>query len=506
MNAFRALPDEALEQILRNVSLSIAHLWMAGDSLFNLRIVRCCKTVQTDSILKRSKISRWPRLFSQLTGLQTLNIEVDSFGERTDVISREVRKLPPTLTELSLRFELAQSIPLENLDYGMDGYGAINPFFNISQTQLPTYWSLKDLFPRLKKAAFAPFRATVQAPLFGACFDNLPDTLEDLTWTGLLKSTTNFSSLPRTLTSLDLEMAIGSHLSPETVQTLPPSLRYLKGISTRDVEVIRALPSTIRSVDCLHPFENFISSDMLDALPSGTQVLDVGAHIAKLKPDPSGLLPSTRWLPCGLTEIRMLNRLDYQMLTLFPKTITAIGRVDIDLKDVLRHISSGDGSLEACWPPNLTKLSLTGVGGIPEDSTVQLLPNSLEVLEISRVGLSLSIIPKTLTLLHTLEITSIDIITEEEALTLHRIPSTVTRLKISRILSSFFGALPPKLLELETFWTPGPISAYHLALLPPTLMVMKIQVKAQKIVSDYPPNERFSAPLQYLNWSEIRRL
>lgn len=233
MTTLAHMSDDILAQILEVTHLALVNLWMAGDANLNLRIARCCRVVTTEEDLTYRTLQQWPRMLGELKSLHTLKIHVNHITEDPVVLEREIQRLPPTLTELSLSFQTAPIIPTASLEATRPAGEIEHAPTSIAdllagnqKSKISTSSWLSTSFPALRKAEFVSifhynFRGLI--PLF-------PPTLETLSYSWVLFKNGDavqfFSTLPRGLTSLTM-----AHFkfSPSATQALPPGLTNLVG-------------------------------------------------------------------------------------------------------------------------------------------------------------------------------------------------------------------------------------------------------------------------------------
>lgn len=502
MSSLNACPDDALSVILELSQLAVISLWMTGDSLLRTRIVRSCRSVSTDqSMLFHKSLKRWPRMFSQLTALRSLQIGVTSILEDIDIVSAQIRSLSPTLEVLNLSFYranqiLLRSTPSPNLGIIISRFwnrltSSEDATINDTQPSSSACWSVAERFPRLTELTLSCHLVgyswpTVAVPLSEVdAFGSLPESLHTLTWNGLVHAQSTFSDfslLPRGLKSLSLG---GPNTPPivihtaATAATLPPRLTHLTN-RVHNSDALAALPRTLIegfSSSWLH-YHPTAAASMLAAIPPMVprcEDLDVSS-LAVTHP--------RRWpelLPKFLTTFSAYNhRFTADEIEMLPRTIINLYSLGIVVQS-FKTRSENPQATHALWPPRLCRTRFLSDSGVESAEDMQYLPPTLTDifhLEGPHVLSSLGrCFPQLVRYSSSLPVFLVNII--------QPLPDTLVRLElylsqspqISRIEPQSFQMMPHglKVLYLHGAAFTTPESSLHLEHLPRTIEDMIVQ-------------------------------
>lgn len=390
MSQLAGVSDEALSKIMELSSLDLVHLWLAGNANFNRRIERSCLFIYTSSDLQERKLKRWPRMFSRLTALQVLNIDVRSVSEPVAAISSQVRLLSPSLLTLNLSFWCANSILLNDASTAF----IIGRDREYRKSMVGSnLWNVSTHFPRLKEVTFWNSGLHTGSPLIcadSASFAIFPASLQKLAWNAMLHDQTTFYELPQDLLSLHVEDgwsdASASHTSIAGF-SFPPNLTHLEGFEARGASALAALPRTLKTGDWFNPVfvQSLLTPEVLAALPPATLAIN---DFFILKPDAFTKI-GVSWptaLPKSLTRLQSPAPLNAEVLSLLPRTIRFLEESPIELDD-LSNLAQVQGieKLYSLWPSELESLELTTTPSFVPTEHMRLLPRTLRSLNIPKL-------------------------------------------------------------------------------------------------------------------------
>ena len=363
MTTLNGLADEVLSQIFSLSSLDVVTLWTSGDPLMRMRISRCSLDIKTSSSLRRSILKKWPQMFSQLSSLCSLFIQVDMFDEHISLIAAKLKTLPSTVTHLWLQFRLASVLPFG--DKLSDLTAPINDLaVYSSEADAPICWNISHYFPHLRKAGFLesykpPNRSVIIPQLFPSYFGVFPANLEELHWNGLFSGNHDFSQLPVGLTSLNFVTQQFATLDAKSLSTLSlPNLTELNGFkSDGTIESLRSLPRTLRIGHFLS-FPTNLTPELLAAIPPCLESINGPSSISLPSFEALGMAWQSA-LPQSLTELDLSFPAPFNptSLAMLPRTLTKLTRVTIDFVSMMTmSLGEGPAATLSCWPPNLSTI------------------------------------------------------------------------------------------------------------------------------------------------------
>lgn len=496
------LADDILSLILELSCLDVVTLWLTGDTTLQARLLRACTAVRTSPALSTLKLRRWPRIISRFRSLRALDINVRNIKKiAIEDLVTEIKRLPPTLTELKLFFPGAPRIPVI-CNGGRQG--SILPL-QTAHREGPkvqvTYWNVKKHFPLLRKVAFVekkeaqfiPLNAGL-IPLSTASFSIFPPGLLELQWTGKLESTTNLLALPRDLTVLNFSKSAYNHLSISAVEHLPPALTYLNGVTILTIKSLDRLPKTLRSGDWINgPLLKCTPQAMprfLRSLPPATQSI-----LGKLKIQNGYFTKLGTWwasmLPSTLTELHVEGRTLYSKdIELLPRTLLRLVNVSLDYTELFERSEAEGGT--NFWPPQLASIWVEGHTGSASASMFTLFPPSLTELRGIRVSLGTCILSSAEKLPSRLAVFNARYPDFKEVFLRVPLPPTLRELELENVSISpqSFSMLPRHLVRLTARDTSLAVEklAPCMTLLPNTLEYLNLGVVQRAALLVLPPN------------------
>lgn len=378
---FLSLPTQIFDLILSYEGLSQAamHLWLSGDARMQNKI-RGITLVDLQSTSDYA-LDSFCSFILELPKLRRLTLDRGSGRMiKSHALASQLKKLPPSLTQLSLRVQNSASF-LTN-DYAPN----LSSIFESDGTPtIECVWSMETAFPQLHTLELRHSRN----------FDllMLPSSLTSLT----LRLYLNidhvvehfYRHLPRQLLHLDLQ-GLGTTKSFGHLVDLPPNLTTL----TSDVSLTDAHQNfqdfydTVRLPQTLTHLESEVlivrTRDDLELLPASLTTLGPVFFEQFISYDEIGL------------HLPHLTSLDLkQMYAFTPSVIRKLPHslISLYLRMNMEHIAAGD------WPKGLKKLVLYGNCSNVRGSAM---PSNLTSLKIEVVPISatdLSHLPRTLRLL-----------------------------------------------------------------------------------------------------------
>ena len=500
MAELASVSDEVLNQILESSSLHVITLWRCGNHNFNHRIERSCSYVRSCPILSSTTLKKWPRMLSRLSALQVLHIHVIAIDEPIAAISTQIRRLSPSLQKLSLSFERANAVLLE------DGSPTLFLDDNHSYRHnlvASSLWNVSTSFPNLKEATFWNSGSLLGSHFVCAdteSFAIFPASLQKLAWNPLFHTSTLFHRLPQGLLSLEVK---DDWTEPTYTQgaavgnSMPKNLTHLAGFSPSGDIAIASLPRTLKTGDWLSRSQatSILTPGLLAALPPATMILNEFFEIQLEDFNRLGISWPTA-LPPSLTSFQSPICLDATTLSLLPRTLRSITLTTIEIGSLSRlEEECGLEKVHNVWPPLLEHLEIHSTPPFTPIEHSKLLPRTLKGLMFlepeaypPNLFEDMGDLPPLLTSLEASNCTwgcmklpnmpqsllSLKLYGAYDPWTMHLIPRSVTSLKLRNTSISTEDAnatlqLPPKLEALRLL----SIHVNLLPRLPPTLTLLE---------------------------------
>ena len=383
-----SLPTELLDTILSfNASQGTLSLWLTGNYAIQRQIALGVTSIHLKNTQEFS-MTKLPQFILKLSKLRRLIIDrASKMLYQSNRASSLVRKLPPTLTELRLRYADSAAALAEDEDNNISHWFepeedlVTDAYAGDLDDQTPkegenSRWTLAVAFPKLSVLEISN--------LSGLNLPTLPPSLTDLTTTlppPQFDLKHFFQSLPRQLLRLELTKS-PRFLEPCVWQYLPPGLQtYVSAVEEDDVDSppfghLR-LPASLTELRT----DSFIadSESMACLPPTITTISDIfhGEFDAYAKL--ISLLPNLRTLDAYYLSMDLANA---SFMRSLPSTLTSL-RITVNLEE----ISADD------WPKSLVALRLSPDS---ENFRIEAIPPNLTILDTRK---SLIITPSDMALL-----------------------------------------------------------------------------------------------------------
>lgn len=320
------LPPHILDSILTssNITFMVIALYKCGSSALNYNFSQggCTSVYLEDKNV--DSMSRWPKMITTLRRLRVLRIDRCGYMATPDIFSVELQKLPPTLTELSLKCEGAVLSCLASTGPTTPESSPPTPPTGWPESRL---WNMGRLFPQLQTLILMDWIITFTArPDFSIQdISVLPPTVTTLAL-GIENNNFNGSLIEKLLPELQsLEMFFMNE-----IDVWPASLTRISGFSLRSRSNLDALTAKLpRGLKgrLLWPFSPSIAA----ALPPALEEMDITGRqsIAYQDFERLGLTPWTRTLPARLTKLTVYYPLTAKDISSLPKTLIKVlfGRI-----------------------------------------------------------------------------------------------------------------------------------------------------------------------------------
>lgn len=338
MHLLSGLSDDVLTLILDFEPTCAISLIRCGDKTLSLKVTRSCQSFATPQGLELAFC--WPRLLSTFPRLRSVNFTAKYMREPRDIVAREVKRLPKSLTRLVICIPDAAYVLYSKFTTQAD---IPEPLVHLQPISSPvsSLWNVAQYFPRLQELEMSgSAHSTSSIRLRAADLSVFPSSLRKLELPSTILPLSNFSTLPRDLQWLDI--LVPTPPSTSDLATLPPNLTFLSGVSVKSTSSLKALPRTLTKCSELKTFEESV-------LPPGLLYFRVTGST------PPGIdsLAWTSRLPRSITEISLGGVLDSLTVPLLPRGITRINgftQAPIVLEDLYESPTS---RLEGFWPPHL---------------------------------------------------------------------------------------------------------------------------------------------------------
>lgn len=376
---YRNFPNEVLAIILEQASDMRISLWLCGDKAFNARICHLPTSFSCPTELHEAY--KWPQALEEFRSLVSVSFRADLLREPLHMVFKKVKKLPPTLKHLVLRFEGADLLLFREINLSLwakSGFSTrcVSPFspnsawydslmaipaifeeFHLyesasmasstsslksSKSSLESaFWDVSALFPVLETLSIEDPKAKSSRHIGPTEYRLLPSSLItlELSSFALYK---DFSALPRGLTSLVCQRTFPeSNLPHLSLKSLPPSLATFIG-SEGTLQEVLDLPASITKVEARHVPPNQIAS----LLPPSLKALSLDFDSSYRFNQEFSLLPR------GLTEVGMAGTLwAADNLSLLPRTVTHLRQVWALNSTLGLGTLSLQELYDSVWPP-----------------------------------------------------------------------------------------------------------------------------------------------------------
>lgn len=485
------LPREILAYILElsDSSYLVIDLWKTGDPKLQHKLSTCITKLDIRDTNPLST-SRWPKLISSLSKLQSLYIDrrhswiMDSAAH----LSREMQLLPPSLTSISLFSEDASTVLIE-----LSRAGNAFQCGSIGTSVM----GLSSLLPSLQtlKIGCDEDKTVVHVNLAG-----LPQTLTCLHLpSNLVRG--NSSAFPQGLTELDQEP---EGISWDGKLPLPPGLSSLRignlGVYDPMARWLLNLPQSLTALRLpCQDDQVVLPLSAIALLPRNLNELEMETSVDNDATYSSSDQPQQVSWPISLTSLALIYDsccFGSHVLATLPPQLT---HLSIDTKYfVPPPYVTGTSSFE--WPSSLTSLRL-------EVQHDQHLPLNLDLhlspaLQKLYLDVDLTTLttcrkfPPNITDLRLYERSSfrrwsisadlppslVTLIAPKASLKLNQIPTSVTRLKVDKILKS--ASTPSQTDSSSSASTAS--SASSLSQWPPHLLKLSLGTLNMSMASDLP--------------------
>jgi hypothetical protein len=490
------LPPELLSDILSQVpGFSILNLWKSGNRRLMTTMANGGVTVARFVDVAKLSTSRYPKALPHFRHLRVLALEVSSsIGLPAPLLNTELKKLPPSLQELTLSCREAEECLFEPAQYDLQAL-----FDTSSRSPVSPYrlWDLTSSFPDLMKLH-------IDANIHWLTDDDVPALPQTLQYLHLSHhshvTAESASKLPRGLQTLGVGQRFAP--SPEDASRLPPNLTrlHLSGSAKLSEQVFKALPDTITRLDTSL---FYITDEMIKCFPQSLRQLAFyyNTHITskffdnqppmltrlRLHSAYSCILDEemTAKLPRTLIELRTDVRVIWSKLT--PTSIPPrLSILEVDgftytgdtwkhLPDSLLLLSVGQilrEDLPSALPPKLSKLELK-LDLNSKHVSFNFLPQTLLEIAISYHTNPDSFVPNLPTFLTRLSIRTDINLRNKDVPLLPRHLQHLSLQGVTLIDGSSFGDLPPRLLSLAIILA-EPFIPAHASSLPSTLQTLNL--------------------------------
>ena len=372
------LPLDILTQILNDdTSFLVIDLWKCGSTALNGKLRRGVVSVSLKHSAEKST-TRYPRCLKEFINLQRLAIESTTAPLCSiPTLRKELRKLPSTLTELSLGFQgVTKALFMErpfvlssnaskperpeeglhpdHIDQPPSSKHLKHEELDHTDTDHDEQWNLDVTWPHMKRLSvyFDTFAVT---PPFTVVSRLLPQSLEYLRFDpGFDHPLHDFSSLPPNIKSLVLSR---ESIDSEGLRCLPQSLTDIGDCLDEQATCLLASEPSLLPNLTTFPLNIDLDPDIAIHTELCTGTVPCPQNLKELvfiDTEPEEIFHEAFALPAELKSLKLKSSgakfdLNAEWLTRYiPQALTALEVEMIDFKEIELSM----------WPPHLTSLCL----------------------------------------------------------------------------------------------------------------------------------------------------
>lgn len=227
-----------------------------------------------------------------------------------------LQSLSPTLTEIRLYLVDATSAFVLTNPKHSSSNSTHNPSDQMPDGR-PVLWNVAESFPMLQSLELYDIVLGSPFQLFSRDLAMFPASLRTLHWQGaFLSGNDDFSLLPLSLTSLGLQHR---NCTVEILQSLPPSITHFGRTLIDRIELIGALPKTLKTVPGMAI--PFFTPEFAAALPHHLAELNIWERDLKVQLFESLNLNWASCFPKSLTLLSITTPLNVSHIAALPRTL-----------------------------------------------------------------------------------------------------------------------------------------------------------------------------------------
>lgn len=358
MTTLLGLSDDALSTIFQWSCLDVVTLYLCGSQSLNIRMTRCCHTIQSSPSIETLALKRWPRIFEKFSSLSVLRITAASLmthdthdlGESTPILD-QIKKLNPNLSRLELQFKNAPQLMTDRSTRILD-------------TKRVKPWMVSETFPKLTSLSLVNSPQAEVIYYYDVWTHCLPPSLVELRWSAGIPSDLahlDFGKLPRGLTVLDLSSETSPthtrELSPDETAKLPRGLTRLEGLVIFAPESLIMLPNALKDIEIN---ASRLSPQLFAAIPHHVTSIRASNYFSTYLYHTA----SDSWttdLPRQLLKLNFLiSSLKVQDIPNLPQDMTEIRTAILNMQEVAQEVlvQAKNGKFGLPWPIGLSSLSI----------------------------------------------------------------------------------------------------------------------------------------------------